>query len=430
MSRYRKLPEISKTELQSSNEYLRFKSKIHNHPAPIVVKPSINSFGHHLKNSSYINDSPYARSHSLNKTRSTSVIKIIDKNPIKLRSGSPQLKKNASNSKIQLKLKNKRGFATASHSNIAHQSMSYIEPYKKHPKSRTPIGVNLSFSNSFTAPTQDSQRVSNISNNESEYSENKLMAKLKELSKTESQCIMNNDKFDVYRKIFLEVIEKDKTYGNLLLKIKNAYEEYIAVCSFNNNQANNADLRQEANDLNEKLRELLADRKMVYKKVEKLAKENVELSRSLEESESGYGELQEKLLLISKTKTDDLPKDDKSWKYIVAENKLLVDMCKQMKEELKLFRTKEKKLLKLILAMKKRGYPVEEVYEKDIMKKKQEVLDERLESETDNENLTSGPPRNMTKPEIVPFLNLENLNEDSSSSESYSDSSESINSNP
>ncbi|CAG9331375.1 unnamed protein product [Blepharisma stoltei] len=424
MSKHRKFPEITKSDSHLSQEYFKFKPKrqmapLQNQPAPIIIKPSINHSSHHTKQSSFLSDSPYARSKSLTKIRSSSAIKLNDKSPIKLRSISPEMKKNASNSRIQLKLKNRREISTIT---LSKQSNNYIDSIKKRSKSRTPAGINLSFSNSFTAPTQDSQRILNQSNNDAENLETKLLAKLKEITKNEEDSIMDNDKFNVYRKIFVEVIEKDKTYGSLLAKIKNAYEEWISI---EKTQENNLSLKQEANDLNEKIKELLEDRKLIYRKIEKLAKENIELSRSLEESEAGYAELHDKLLLISKTKIDDIPKDENSWKYVVAENKILADLCKQMKDELKKFRSKEKKLLKLIIALKNRGYPVEEVYETEILKRKsvqEEKPHDRESGETDGELLVSGPSRKVEKPSFIPILELSNIKHYISSSESSDNS--------
>ena len=54
------------------------------------------------------------------------------------------------------------------------------------------------------------------------------------------------------------------------------------------------------------------DKKYMIKKIEKLAKENAELSRSLDDRESRYVDLQDKLMKLSKIDMEDMPKDDNS----------------------------------------------------------------------------------------------------------------------
>mmetsp|Transcript_7184 Transcript_7184/g.7042 ORF Transcript_7184/g.7042 Transcript_7184/m.7042 type:complete len:114 (-) Transcript_7184:16-357(-) len=105
-----------------------------------------------------------------------------------------------------------------------------------------------------------------------------------------------------------------------------------------------------------------------------------------------------------------------------------------MRNELKSFAYKEKKLLKLILAMKKRGYPVEEIYEQEVRghskkKKKDYEYNESDEcpDDTENEQLVSGRPKSVEKPGMIPSLNLKEIKLDtpyssSSSSSYYSDS--------
>ncbi|CAG9312774.1 unnamed protein product [Blepharisma stoltei] len=418
MSKHR-FPEITKANTNLFQESFKFKPRrkmalFQNPPAPIIA---VNDSSYLQRQASFFSDSPYAHSQSLSKIRSSSVLTLNDKTPIKLRSVSSELKKNYTNSRIQLK--HKKG-KEASVINCSNKSLSSIDSTQKISKSKTPTGNILSLSNSFTTLTQDSRRILTQSKNDAESLENKLLKKLKKIEENDSESIMDNDKFNIYRKIFIEVIEKDKTYGSLLRQIKDGYEEWISVWK---NSENNLCLQEEANDLNKKVKELLEDRKLTIKKIEKLAKENAGLSRSLEESESGYAKLHERLLLISNIKTDDMPKDEDSWKYIVAENKILVDMCRHMKEQLKKFQTKEKKLLKLISELKNRGYPVEEVYEKCILKRKivkEEKTNnrERNSGENDEELLISGPPRKVEKPEIVPTLDLNNINHEKYYSES------------
>jgi hypothetical protein len=55
-----------------------------------------------------------------------------------------------------------------------------------------------------------------------------LTEKLKSLGKqTKSSTVMTSDKFAIYQKIFADVIDRDKNYGSLLMKIKKVYDDSL-----------------------------------------------------------------------------------------------------------------------------------------------------------------------------------------------------------
>ncbi|CAG9333236.1 unnamed protein product [Blepharisma stoltei] len=436
MSRHKRLPDLAQADLlpfqihKSKNRHSA--SSVSNQQVPIIIKPHIEHSSKHHKLASVHYDSPYRKNTSLSRARSSSALNKNDRSSTKTRVGSPQIKKNASNSSLQLKFKNSRSNKSVSHANLPHQqSQSFIEPYQPQIlRTRNHGSVNVSFNTSFTsltAPTQDSQRPANqtgISCAGAQELENKLIENLKLVSQRDSICVMSIDKFGIYQKIFAEVIERNKSYANILGKIKAAYEEWVSYSL--KAGLSTTPLQQEIDEANEKIKQLMEERKVVYRKVEKLAKENAELSRSLDENEIRYTDLQEKLFIISNTNVEGVPKDESTWKYLIAENKNFVEICKQMKAEIKSFRSKEKKLLKLIMAMKKRGYPVEEVYEKDVVKKRKiekQSDQEKPENESEEELIVSGPLKPVPKPDFIPNLKLENVQPESfSSSSSESDS--------
>ena len=82
------------------------------------------------------------------------------------------------------------------------------------------------------------------------------------------------------------------------------------------------------------------------KKIEKLAKENVEISRSMEDRENRYMDLQDKLIKLSKIELEEVPTDENSWKYLVSENQHLIKVCEEMRKDIKHLSRKEKKLVK------------------------------------------------------------------------------------
>lgn len=101
-----------------------------------------------------------------------------------------------------------------------------------------------------------------------------------------------------------------------------------------------------------------------------------------------------------------------------------------MRNELKNFAYKEKKLLKLILALKKRGFPVEEIYEKEVQtKEKKRKYDysysqsDECPDDTENEQLISGRAKEPIKPKIIPSLNIKEMKQETPYSSSDSSSS-------
>jgi chromosome segregation ATPase len=253
--------------------------------------------------------------------------------------------------------------------------------------------------------------------------EDKLMENLKK-NKTK------NSKIEPFRQAFNEIIQKDENFGGLLKKIKEGYEEM-----FKNNQIDTSKevldkLNDEISYMKEKLAKNKADKKFLIKKIEKLAKENTELSRNLDDRETRYVDLQDKLIKLSKVDTQEFPKDENSWKYLISENQHLIKLCDEMRKDIKHLSRKEKKLVKLVIALKNRGFPVEEVYQEDVHKEKpKKVLtcDEPAIDNSENEDLVSGRPKTVKKPDIIPTLNLNEIeiSQESSQSSFTSESEES-----
>ena len=99
-----------------------------------------------------------------------------------------------------------------------------------------------------------------------------------------------------------------------------------------------------------------------------------------------------------------------------------------MRKDIKHLSHKEKKLVKLVIALKNRGYPVEDVYQEDVHReKKKKILtcDEPVIDDSENEDLVSGRAKEVSKPEFIPKLNLTEIEVSAESSDtSYSSESE------
>ena len=92
--------------------------------------------------------------------------------------------------------------------------------------------------------------------------------------------------------------------------------------------------------------------------------------------------------------------------------------------ELKITQSKEKKLVQLVHALKKRGYPVEEVYNTEIRTPAPSIKQSaaRVEEEGESERLITSPAKTIPRPAIVPALDLEGVEPDLDSDSSRSDS--------
>ena len=100
---------------------------------------------------------------------------------------------------------------------------------------------------------------------------------------------------------------------------------------------------------------------------------------------------------------------------MVLENQSYSEVCKKMKKDIKNYKAKEKKLLKLVLAMKKRGYPIEEVYNKDVY-----GITDEYEENSESDRILSGSASEVQKPSNVPALRIDKLEPESFTSSSCS----------
>ena len=211
--------------------------------------------------------------------------------------------------------------------------------------------------------------------------------------------------FEIYQRYFGEIINLDKQFGKILLKIKSGYEAKISYIE--NSIVLN--LKKEIKEIQSLYAKESACKKIFTKKLEKLAQENVELSRTLDETESRYNVLACTLQEISTFNINNIPKDESTWRALIFENSRLSQYNKEMQIDLKNIAFKEKKLISLLMALKDQGCPVEEIYEKQITKQKSFFSPQTHLEDTDNEALVSDRIKIVAKPSIIPMLNLGEL---------------------
>lgn len=283
--------------------------------------------------------------------------------------------------------------------------------------------LNTTLNNSISQVTECDEDNPRIISQDFKYAkviEARLMEQLKILSqKTQkpSEDLLTN-KLELYKYAFGEIIGKNKAYSSVLRAIKDAYEEAYDIITKNNRETIK-NLEKDLEDSNLKIQNYQAEIKSLRRKIEKLAKESVELSRTLDDRETQYNEIHERLYTITHSSIENIPKDEEGWKALVSEIQEYSKIVHSMSSEIKKLRHKEKQLINLILALKKRGYPVEEIYENEISRHKQpkETKGDELKSEDEYElePLVKGSPKKIVRPGHVPVLNLGNVRPELSS---------------
>lgn len=314
-------------------------------------------------------------------------------------------------------------YSPYSHCHKLNPSMSFtgFNTKNKHILQSSLMLKSLHSNSSFVSPFRGTESKFAIKNTHfikkiplEERLEKKMLKELR-ASTTERQ-------FEIYEKYFSEVVRIDRKYGKLLSKIKSGYDQKVGYLSVQNID----ELLEQIREMKERIIEGTDERIRMVKELEKSAKENLELSRSLDKTESLYLEVQEKLQKIYDTDLDDYPQQETNWKYIVSENKYLIKLNDKLKKENEDLYAREKQCVKLIIELKERGFPVREVYE-NMQESEKETVSPCSEHETDNEALISGRPAIVKRPSHVPVLNLDQICDENSSSyksESESDSND------
>lgn len=231
------------------------------------------------------------------------------------------------------------------------------------------------------------------------------------------------DKYEMYKGIFDEIIEKDKNFSQVLKKIKDAYEEFYSASI----EEHTKKLREKCEVLNEILSQHKENQMSLEKKVKKLASENYDLAKSLERSEEICNCIQERLIKISKFDINKVPQDEETWKSLVIENEAYSISFKNLESKLKNSRKNEGKLRRLIEDIRESGFRVDKFIEKSMQGRNQEKAHEfnvkPMYSETsESDYLISQRGIIGKKNEKIPGLDLDKVPPVSiSSNNSYSD---------
>ena len=194
----------------------------------------------------------------------------------------------------------------------------------------------------------------------------------------------STDSYQKYLDLFSEIIEKDTIFGEMLRKIKEMLEGIVTR------------LKNEASKAQENLVIYTAEKQSYIRMLERISRENIELGNEVQKIENTCMELQGALDEIRSFNIESEPKNEENWKALVLENSEYSEMCQNMKMDIKEYQFKEEQLIKLLDALKSKGYPVDAVYEEEV----RERVDTDLESNTS---------LNTSKFKKIPTLELSKL---------------------
>lgn len=229
----------------------------------------------------------------------------------------------------------------------------------------------------------------------------------------------------VCSKAFTEVIGLGATLGMVLDRIKGKYELWIGQLG-ERHAKEVGRLKGEVAAMHQSLVKEMEEKKAFKRKFEKISRESIELSRSCDNYQNKCFEYQEKLCEIANVSLEGFPPTESAWRLLLSELETYKVWRENAEKELKSAQQKERKLLQLLHAIKKRGFPVEEVYHAEVRKSSKVVSSSRGDTEEseDTEPIAVGPPLVRKRPDQVPILKIEAVEVEASSvSESFSLSS-------
>jgi len=231
----------------------------------------------------------------------------------------------------------------------------------------------------------------------------KLTEQLKTLNKSTTLPTSFETQFPIYEKVFQEIIDRDRQFGSLLIKIKVFYESWLKSFSRSGQNLASEQLFEQCGEqlraARQKLKLCSEEKKLMLRRIGNLSKETVELNQSIEDLEVENEQLKAKLETIKSIDLAEFPKSDEAWKYLIVENQNYYQENRRLRHKVSVAESQADTLQVLVQRMRDRGFPIDE-------------LEERLFSSLENskaedlEPITTGPAKSMEKPTNVPKLRL------------------------
>jgi hypothetical protein len=226
-----------------------------------------------------------------------------------------------------------------------------------------------------------------------------------------------------YSRFFTIVIARSTEFKGLLAHLMDGYEQLI-----DNMQEQFvrevAKLQNEIIGLQTGIIREADERKLLLRKIDKLSRENLEMGQQCDNYDKRFTEFQDKLYDIANVDMEDFPPTENAWRLLNSELDHYRVWRKKWDRELHISQSREKKLSKLVQAIKARGFPVEDVYNSEVRTPALSVHSavHREVDEDESVRLVEGRPSAVQRPAGVPGIDLTNvepdITPDSSSDES------------
>ena len=135
-----------------------------------------------------------------------------------------------------------------------------------------------------------------------------LNKKISESQSKASEKLLFEEKINLHKKLFDEIIEKDKNFGKFLLLIKNSYEDYYET------KINKltSQYQIEITELKGIIHKNNENSAALERSLDKLSKENLDLSKELEHNEKVCERLSKKLSMIASYDVKNIPLNEET----------------------------------------------------------------------------------------------------------------------
>ncbi|OMJ67615.1 hypothetical protein SteCoe_35164 [Stentor coeruleus] len=207
-------------------------------------------------------------------------------------------------------------------------------------------------------------------------------------------------RFNLSENLFQSILNTEIEYIPMLKVLKHEYEKVIR-CQYSL-------LKQQASDLKnmERIKNLLSS------EIIKLVSNNRVLIQKLEETEKKYADFD----FTMDFDLNNIEYSEENWLKIIHYTKSCKENLEKVSQEAQYYKAKATKMMELLIVCERKGYPLDEIYRKEV--KRRTVIPIRCEFEdvpddTDNEDIVTGKKDYCRKAGNVPELTLPNSHNDS-----------------
>ena len=240
------------------------------------------------------------------------------------------------------------------------------------------------------------------------YKKDSLSNKVKELVRTFKENSDLPNKREIYDKIFIEVITYNKEFEPILILLRKYYNSLIK-----NQRADLEHYVLKYEDLKKQKEEIIFESN-------NLSFLNNELQEQVENLKQKLTNISDKFIKISTIEFSAKDLNEENWKKMLQANNMYEEALVNLRDKVKYYKNKAKKMVRLLTALENKGFPVQDIYVNEVNKKKSLPRyqgNSEPDDDTENENIVSGKTKLKPLPGFIPKLDVGQLPMPSFSSE-------------